>query len=358
MADMNVREQVYFNSDNCFTLREPLGIKALTFTWMPSWWKANYGIVMDERYSMDADYRMDAAAAMERFIAGRFPMMRIGNASAAAAPVPPNWINATTVAAAGGRVYYSGNHYPTTKPLSLEDIDKLELPENIESVFPYSETIRQTVYMNEAHQTGFKPHLFKNSIVNDLVQLCGDQIMLEMMDETSRFRTLLAYSLGMWKKTMAFNFAKGSMPPIFMLLNCATQIIGPKAYEEYFFTHDMNIIRMFYDHQQRFMLHHCGHFDHFIPVYRKIPHVDMIQIGFTSDAGKALDAFPEADVEYIFSPYEVMNSSREALRKRTLDLLSRIRGEERRFSIVVADLETGVPDENIVEIYNCCKAFA
>ena len=346
---------VYFNADNCFTLREPLGIKALTFTWMPSWWRDQYGVVMNESYAMDAEYRMDAAAAMERFVAARFPMMRIGNPQAEADPVPPNWINATTVAAAGGRVFYSDDNYPATRPLSLADIDKLELPANIEAVFPYRETILQTACMNEARGTRLKPHLFKNGVANDLVQLCGEEIMVEMMDGTDRFRKLLAYSMGMWAKTMEYNFTKGSMPPMFMLLNCAAQLFGPKCYEEFLFERDMEIIRMFYDHRQRFMLHHCGHFDSFIPVYRRIPHVDMIQIGFTSDPRKALEAFPEADVEYIFSPYEAMRLARKDLRKRVRELLSGVRGETHRFSMVVADLETGAPDENIVEIYNCCK---
>ena len=81
----------------------------------------------------------------------------------------------------------------------------------------------------------------------------------------------------------------------------------------------------------------------------------MIQIGYTSNLEKTLDAFPEADVEYIFSPVEVMNFTIEEINNKVNSLLKAAKGNEHRFSIVVADLEIGTPDENIVEIYKCCK---
>ena len=352
------REQVYFNADNCFTLNEPLGIKALTFTWMPSWWKRNYGIAMGKRYVLDPDYRVDASMRMERAVAARFPMMCIGNEHAQPAPIPPNWINATTAAAAGASVIYSDDNYPATMPLPPETLDKLAPPEHIEDIFPYDETIRQVAYMNARFGTDMRPHLFKNGFANDSIQLMGHQAMTEAMDDSPRFHHLLDYSMSMWKLALAYNFTKGSMPPIFMLLNCAAPLFGPDLYEKFFFHSDLEVIQALCDHGQRFMLHHCGHFDNFIPLYRQIPHADMIQIGHTSDPAKALEAFPEADVEYVVSPYEALRFSKEEMRKKTMRTLEAARGQEHRFSIVAADLEIGTPDENLVEIYRCCKEWA
>ena len=154
---------------------------------------------------------------------------------------------------------------------------------------------------------------------------------------------------------MEYNFTKGSMPPIYMLLNCTAHLFGPRLYEQFFFEHDLEIIRMFYDNNQRYMLHHCGYFDIFASMYRRIPHADMVQIGSSSNPQIALEAFPEADIEYVVSPIEVLTYSKEQLRDRVTGLLSSAGDGLDRFSLVVADLETGTPDENIVEIYNCCK---
>jgi len=349
------RKSIYFNSDNCFTLKETLGIKALTFTWMPSWWKSEYGIIMGERYCMDFNYRIAMAVRMEKHIAGRYQAMQIGDICKEAAPIAPNWINATTAAAAGGTVIYSDDNFPTTRHLLETEIDKLELPADITKVFPYDETIRQAAAMNQKYGTQIKAHLFKNGISNDIIQLMGDSAMLEMMDETERFQKVLTYSKEMWELVMDYNFKKGSMPEIYMLLLCTVQLMGPKLYEEFFFKHDYEIIEKFYAHNQKFQLHHCGCFDEFIPIYRKIPHIDMIQIGFQSDPRLALEAFPEADVEYIYSPYKMLNMTSDQIREYTNVILERAKGEEHRFSIVAADIEVGTPDENIMVVYECCK---
>ena len=95
--------------------------------------------------------------------------------------------------------------------------------------------------------------------------------------------------------------------------------------------------------------------DDFIPVYRQILHMDMVQIGYTSDPVKALEAFPEADVEYIFPSAEVLRFSKQELRERVKRLLDTVAFAAHRFSILVADLDVGTPDENVNEIYDCCK---
>ena len=185
------REQIYLNADNCFTVNEPLGIKALTFTWMPSWWKATENIVMGERYVLDPDYRVDAAVRMARAVAKRFPMMSIGDADAQPTPIMPNWINATTASGAGSKVIYSDDNFPATTPLSADVLKTLKPPESIEALYPYSEVIRQVEYLNEKHGTDLKPHLFKNGTSNDLIQLMGDLAMTEAMEDTELFRHVL-----------------------------------------------------------------------------------------------------------------------------------------------------------------------
>ena len=103
------------------------------------------------------------------------------------------------------------------------------------------------------------------------------------------------------------------------------------------------------------MLHHCGKFDYFIPSYRRIPHVDMLQIGYESNVEAALEAFPESDVEYCFSTYLLMNGSRNEVRDKTNEILENARGNWNRFSITIGDMDFYTPDENLVELYECCK---
>lgn len=359
MADSKkiVRDNLEFNADVCFTLKEPLVISALTLTWMPSWWKHFYGITFGQQYFDDPEYRVQTAMSMDKLISERFPMMEIGDPNPQPTVIPPNLINATTVATAGGKVLYPEDNYPISIPLSEQEIENLSFPDDITAVFPYNSILAQVEKMNAVYGKSATPYLWKNGVANDIIQLAGNNLFYYLADESPLFFKLIDYSLHLWMKTLDYNAAHHSLPPVVVLLNCTVPLIGPNSYARCLFDADMKIISKLYELNQKFQLHHCGNFDDYIDIYRKIPHVDMIQVGFTSDPVLALEAFPEADVEFILDPYFFRDSDKKQIHDYITQLLEKTKKYHSRFSFALGDIDIGTPDENLVELYSCCKNF-
>ena len=346
-------------SDLWFTVKDKLAIKSLVVNFMPSWWNKNYKVSFGERYFFNPDYRIEVVRYMSRTINQHFPDLNIGLKNPQPEVVLPSLGCATGVAAAGGEIFYPEDNYPWSKHLSHEAIEKLKLPKNIEEVFPFNEVISQTKYLNNKLNKDFKPYLVKNNgILNSAMLIMGDELLLDLAYKKDIAKKVLEYCYEMWIKIIDYNNKVNSFPNIEKIGNCTAIMIGPERYEESLFSYDRDIIQRCYDINKKIMLHHCGKFDNFIPSYRRIPHADMLQIGYESNIKNALEAFPESDVEYFFSPYLIRNGSRNEIEGKTNEILESARGNWDRFSIILPDIDYGSPDENVSEVYECCKKAA
>jgi uroporphyrinogen-III decarboxylase len=357
-SDKDLFEQPSVNTANeewWFTVRDKVAIKSLGLAFLPSWWNKNYKVSFGEKYFFDPDYRVETTRYMSRTIKQHFPDLHIGSKNPQPEVVMPGLINATGVATAGGEVFFFEDSDPWDKHLPYEAIEKLKFPENIEEVFPYNEVVSQTKYLNNKLGKDKRPYLWRNGVLNDAIHIMGDKMLLGLANNDDVAKQVLDYSYGMFIKVMDYNYRTDSFPEFSMIANCTAVMVGPSRYENSLYSYDRNIIQRFYDRNQKFMLHHCGKFDNFIASYRRIPHIDMLQIGFESNVKSALEAFPEAILEYLYSPYLLMHGSRSDIREKTNEILESSQGNWDRFSIAVADVDYGVPDENLLEIYECCK---
>jgi uroporphyrinogen-III decarboxylase len=346
------------SAESWFTVADELAIKSLTVNFLPSWWHKNYKVSFGEKYIFDPDYRVETARFMSRTINKHFPDLHIGLKNPQPEVIMPNLINASDVALAGGEVFYPEDNYPWSRHLQPEAIEKLKLPENIEEVFPFNEGISQVKYLNNKLNKDVKPFLYKNGILNASVLIMGDELLLDLACKNGNAKKVLDYNYEMWVKTMDYNYKVHSFPSFVMIPNCTVIMVGPARYEESLFSYDLDMCQYLNKRNQKFMLHHCGNFDHFIKSYRRIPYIDMLQIGYESNIRAALEVFPEADVEYIFDTFLLLHGSRSEIRDKTNEILESTHGNWDRFSMVVADIDQTSPDENLLEIYECCKKAA
>ena len=197
--------------------------------------------------------------------------------------------------------------------------------------------------------------MWKNGILNDAILIMGDELLLDLASENNVSKNVLNYSYGMLVKAMDYNYRIKTSPIIGSLSNCTVIMIGPAIYEESLLSFDMDACQYLYNKKQKVYLHHCGKFDHFIPSYRRIPHVDSLLIGFESNVKAALEAFPEAHVDYFFDTYLLINGSRNEIIDKTNEILESAQGNWDRFSITIPDIDYGSLDENLLEVYECCK---
>ena len=100
------------------------------------------------------------------------------------------------------------------------------------------------------------------------------------------------------------------------------------------------------------MIHHCGTFDGFIEHYKKWPKPAMVQIGQASDPKLALDSFPDALVDYCYTTSWLISASTGDVREHTKKLLEETKGDWHRLSVSVGDLDRGIPEDYIMEIYD------
>jgi uroporphyrinogen-III decarboxylase len=132
-------------------------------------------------------------------------------------------------------------------------------------------------------------------------------------------------------------------------------MVSPSTYDRRLVSYDQAIYNLVSRQGRKLAVHHCGSFEKYAATYRKIPALTWLEIGWGSDFRLALDLFPESFLQYILSAVYISTASRQEVREKISSILEGARGDWRRLRLSMADIEAGTPDENLYEIYECCK---
>ena len=336
-------------------VNDKLAIYQLYFNFLPSWWNKNYGVVWGKKYHFDPDYRVEIWKLIARSLNERFPMLHIGSENPEPMVSQPDFNNGTTPALAGCEVEYPIDNYPWNRHLSPEAIANLTPPENPMEVFPYTEIISQVQYLNKKLGQNVKPWLPVRGVLNDAALIQGNDIFSDMYLQPVNAKKLFDYTSSVMLSLIKYNHDVFGFNDMVCPANCCAMMISPETYREWLLPYDYKITQASYSYGLKFGIHHCGIFDKYAPVYREITRIDYLEIGWDSNIRLALDMFPEARVQYIFSTTFVNSSDRHKIRGKMKEILEAARGNWHRFSISVPDLEFGAPEDNLYEIYECCK---
>lgn len=346
----NERDDTKFNTDVCFTVDDKLPIVAMSKGFMPSWWNRKYGIEFGEKYIFDPDYRVETTRFKWKTINERFSGLNVGSQNPKPEFIRIDLHNAMTTAPAGCEIFYPLDGYPTSRPLPLE---KIELPEDMENTFLYNEIIKQTKYLNRKLNKDVSPFIFKNGTLNDAVVIGGSEIFAGLIEESEISKKVMDFSYDIGILEYDFNFSNKSMPEIMPVCNCTAFLIGPDLYEQVQFDYDVRLLNYLRKNNQKIMLHHCGLFDPFISACRKLPWVDMVQIGPDLSPRLALEGFPNAHVDYCFSSVWLARASRSEVIEKTNSLLEEATGNWHRLSVNIVDIDVDMPESYLVDIYEC-----
>jgi hypothetical protein len=312
-----------------------LRIDGLCYNFLPSWWHRGYGVAFGERWVFDPDYRTETLRFMERTVHERFPGLGIGSPDPRPAVTMPDFGNAVTPALAGCRVEYPVDNYPWSHHLESDRVAGLRVPAPLADAWPYSEIVRQARYLSATLGRATPPRLPPRGVQNDAVLIRGIEFFEDAVIDPPAGRRLLAYSAEVLAATIEANAGFGSLDDVVQPLELPL--------------HDLARAR-----GMRFGIHHCGVIDPYLPLYRKFPRLDFLEIGWGSDPTATLAAFPEATIQYIVLPSFVMSSSEADVRARITELLDAARGGLHRFRFSVPDLEHGTPEENLEAIRRAC----
>lgn len=338
-----------------YPVKDHLAIDQLYYNFLPSWWNKNYGVAFGERFFFDPDYRVQTNRDFVRTLHQRFPMLSIGEPDPQPVVVQPDLANASTPALAGCEVVYPDDNFPWSKHLAPEALSRLEAPDNLMDCFPYREMATQLSYLNNKYNQDVRPYIHPGGIVNGAMLVQGDSLFTQFAVDPEEAGRMLDFSLAVSRAAIRHDYEDFGWRDFTWLANCTAIMLGPDYYRQWQAPRD----RVLYDQIRSYGygcgIHHCGLFDSFIPEYRAIPEMHWVEIGHGSDIRAVLKAFPEAIVQYMFSPSLVRSGTREQVRETMDQILDATLGQRHRFRMNVCSIEYDAPDENVVEIYECLK---
>ncbi len=339
-----------------YSVQDELPINLLTYNFLPSWWRGNYGLGFGEKYVFDPDFRVEQYRFMERTICERLPGLHIGSPHPEPQVVLPDFGNAITAIAAGCEVVYPQDNYPWNRHISMEQARLLQVPPDLRQIFPYSEVTRQVTYLNQKLGKDIPVNWNQRGVLNDATLIGGPAFMAEFAENTADSRHLLEYSFGMLNAVITANGEWFHVKEMVMLANCTIMMVSPATYARRLIPYDLAISDLVADQGRKLAVHHCGDFGKYAHVYRQIPEIHWLEIGWGSDLRLALDLFPEAYVQYVISAVFISTATRQEVKELIESILEKSRGDWSRLRLSMPDVEYGTPDENLVEIYETLKA--
>jgi len=338
-----------------YPAREKLVVNELWFNFMPSWWNRGYGITYGKRFVYDPDYRTEMHRFFDRTLSERFSGCGLGDRDARPKVTSPDFGNAVTPAVAGCHVEFPDDNYPWNRHLTRDEARALVPPQDPDRQFPYTDIISQIAYLNGKLGTTMRPYLPTRGILNDAELIVGEDVFADMINDPDTAGALFNWLLALFSRNMEINCARFGYKSNIILTNCAVMMISPQMYESVLMDYDRKMWAISSRQRLGFMIHHCGTFDRYRDLYRKLGRIDMLEIGWGSDLRRAMEVFPETKFSYIFDPKFLMRSTRREIREKIREIFDAARGNLPRLVLAMADVEDGTPDENIAEMVECCR---
>jgi uroporphyrinogen-III decarboxylase len=199
-----------------------------------------------------------------------------------------------------------------------------------------------------------KIHGFLNpqGITNNALRLRGNDLMLDVYDDPSfvhHLFNLVCNAITDTIKYFQFRQRKSGVDLNFLTVsNCTVNMFGSSIYENFILPYDKKLCSAF----NLFGLHNCAWtINPYIDLYSKIGQLSYIDMGLDSDFKRIRDVYPNTRRAVMYTPTDLVNKSIEKIR---LDI-SRIYNELSPCDIVLADIETGTPDQRVLDFVNLTK---
>jgi len=319
----------------------------VTLNLFPSWWNRNYGITYGMKIFENPEYRAQTFKEMNRLAWDRFGDVGFGEEEADLVWTLDDLNNATMPAILGCEVVYPDDNYAVARPLSEEQIMTLNAPEDISSIWPISEIIRQTEYINAKYDQNPKPGWAYMGVQNIASITRGVELYSDYYLQPSLARHLLDISTDMIIDSVEYFRDTGSEISVVCNQNCTVPLCGPRVYEEFLLDYEKQLFQYAKSIEAQYYIHHCGILDTYLQIYNRIENIHAFDIGWGSDLRLALDAYPKSSFNYIIGHTFIMQATATEARDMALQIIDTAGPDINRLSVIFSDLEHQTPDENI-----------
>jgi len=209
------------------------------------------------------------------------------------------------------------------------------------------EIIRQAEHVERKYGQNVERNWPIMGIQNIALQLRGSDFLLDYYADPDFAHKLLSISLQSMIASLEYFGSSGADAGLVANQNCSVPLCGPTIYTDHLFRYEQELYDATLRLGRGYLIHHCGVFDQFASIYRSLPEVRDLQIGWESDMRLALDTFPESHVEYFICPVFMKDSSKADVIDKVRTLVDTAGSDIVRVSFLFCDLDNGTPDENI-----------
>lgn len=335
-----------------------LKIEEAVINFLPSWWYQHYGIEYGKRMYFEPDYRIDAYLNMRNFYYRRFGKdTGTGCENPKAEVIQPDFDNTFYQSMLGLEVEYPVDQYPHGRgSLTEEQMLQLSVPENLWEAYPYTEVRNQVAYLNNKLGKNMPPLMKTRGVLNEAVQICSSEFYGYLLDEDYKDirNSVMEFVSGVIKQQINRNCRTNSEFRHIMM-NCTAAVAGAPSYVSSVFPYDLELYRECVSKGRKIALHHCGKFDDFLDIYSSMDKLTYIEIGHESSIKPVLEQFKNAHVQYILSTELLNFGTVSQIRERMEEILDETKGEWKRFSVQVSDLDASIPDENVFAVIDSLK---
>lgn len=319
----------------------------IEFGFTPQWYRKALGIDFSERWHLDPFYRRETIIAMRQELNRRFPSLGLGGERPEDMPGSIDAVHGGVWMARvfGLEVQYFEGNWPAAHNvfMSAEQVAALDMPDLL-NVPVFAQVMEQIDQLQKAFGkvTGY---LNWQGIINNAFRLRGPEVFSDLLADPALARHLFEVIAQTMIDGMRTVYARqreaGFEVRHATVSNCVVNMVSPETYRDCILPYDMKIREAF----EGFGVHNCAwNVDPYIEAYASIPKLGYVDMGLDSDLVRARELCPDARRAVMYTPMDLANKSIEELRAD----LERVHRELGPCDIVMADIDSGTPDERVL----------
>ena len=328
------------------------------FGFTPNWYRDAVGVDFGTRWHTDPEYRRSALVNMAREVWRRFPALPIGQVEDPEAPTDllTGIYGASFVALLYGiPIEYQDDNWPWSAREHLDGaaVDRLQ-PPDLERSAAFAELMEQVDWIERETGT-VRGYINWQGVLNSAYRIRSEDLFLEMVREPGRVHHLLTCVATTMIEGAQRLYARQREAGVdnrhFTVSNCLVNMVSPKHYAEYLLPHDRRIAETF----GLIGIHNCAwNANPYMEHYASVPDVAYVDMGLDSDLPKARTLFPGGRRALMYTPMEVRDKTSAQLRA-DLEQIARQYGP---CDLVFADLESGTPDQRVLDLARMCEEIS
>ena len=328
------------------------------FGFTPKWYRDSVGVDFGKRWHTDPAYRRDSWIKMAHEVKRRFPSLPIGQVQHPDQPTDllTGIYGASFVALLFGiPIDYQEDNWPWSAREHLDGpaIDALT-PPDLDNSEPLDQLMEQLDWIDRelGSINGF---LNWQGVLNSAYRIRGEDIFLEMITEPERVHHLCECVAETMiegaRRLYARQHDSGVDIEHFTVSNCLVNMVSTEHYQEFLLKHDQRISEAF----GLIGVHNCAwNANFYLDSYSTIPNVAYVDMSMESDLPKAHRLFPGTRRAIMYTPMDVKAKKLPDLRED----FEKIAAEYGPCDMVFADIESGTPDERVLDIARTCEEIS